>query len=214
MSRKLAIRLWAIAIVALTAATCGVVLAVAQSSHPQPLSTTQTLSPKQQFIANEQKQLAEAQAGPRAPKPPPSEVKVAPPTPCVPAVSLPFPDNRIHVANQGGPFGSSANFQAVSSWVGSVAAGSATYAVWSGADGSVSGAPGVAGVDVYTEQVAAGGCGVTFTPVGVFTESTAAGLLTITQIRGDWLQLSASGGSTIYFDLVTHRFAVALPMVR
>ncbi|MGH7721804.1 MAG: hypothetical protein ACRENL_03070 [Candidatus Dormibacteria bacterium] len=189
----------------MAAATIGVVLGVADAPNGP------ALSPKQQFVARERQQIADAQAAPRASKPPETSVVIPPPTPCVPPITLPFPDRLIHVGGQGGPFGSASNFYAVSSWVGSVSSTGPTYAIWSGLSGITSSTPGLSAVDVYIEQLASDGCGVNFIPVGVFTDSGTRGLLTITRIDGEWLQLTSSASTSVYFNLVRDVFSIGVP---
>ncbi len=87
----------------------------------------------------------------------------------------------------------------------------ATYAIWSGTTGVTSPASGVPAVDVYTEQVGSDGCGVDFIPVGIFTDPSTSGALTIAHINGDWLQLTSATSATVYFNFVSDGFSEAAP---
>lgn len=186
-------------------ATVGVVLAVASFRASAP--TGSVSSEKQQFLAHQDQQLASAQAAPRAAKVPLARPAPVAATPCNPAVGLPFPDGGIHNGGQGGPFGSSANFYAVSSWAGTFSPGGQTFAVWAGTTGEASSTPGLPAVDVYAEKVLPNGCGVDFTPVGIFVDSRAGGALTIARVAGNVITLTSPGSSRVYFSWITHAFS-------
>ena len=168
---------------------------------------TQPLSAKQSFDRGLAQQWARDAAEPQAPKTRAAAAHssaTAPPTSCVPP-ALPVGGGGIVNANQGGPFGSAANFVADSSWSGSL--GSTVYAVWAGQTGVASANPGGPALDVYLEQVDASGCGVIFQPVGIYAYPTAAGSLKIVAVSGASLQLGDTAGSTYAFDLTSRRFS-------
>ncbi len=197
MTTKLKRRLSAVAGLAALAAAIAGVLAESQSS---------AVTTKQQEELNIQNEIQSAQAAPRATKLPEATPPAVQTPVCTPAVMLPYPDSQIHVGGQGGPFGSAAEFYAVSSWAGS-AGGATTFAVWSGETGVATVSGGTAAVDVYTESVASEGCGVSYAPVGVFTDASLSGLLTIRSINGSTIELADSSGTLAYFSLAGDSFS-------
>jgi hypothetical protein len=181
-------------ILVVAATATGAILAVGRLSGRAPVA------PQPKLVANQQVPSAE-------PNPRTSPASTfAPATPCVPRVTLPYPDSRIRVAGQGGPFGSSENFWAGSSWAGAATSRGPTYAVWAGESGVGATPPSTSAVNVYTEQVSANGCGVDYRHVGVFTDSSLTGLLTIASSYGHWLRLTVAHSQTVYFDLLTDVF--------
>jgi hypothetical protein len=185
-----------------------VIVAAGNTPGPSPTASSQ----KADIEQREQQQIAQGQAGgltakqsalPNLRTPPPA-------APCA-QMTLPFPTGGISAHTQGGPFGSARAFAASSSWAGSVNSGSPTYAVWSGATGTPSGAPGTPAVTVYAESVAPGGCSVVYTPVGVFTATDVAGPLKIEGVAGRWLTLSSAAGQIRYFDIVADHFSQTSP---
>lgn len=181
-----------------------VAVAVAARAPTQP----PLLSQKQSYLSTERQRIIQGQAGGWAAK----QSALAnlqtpgPQPPCI-RIALPFPSGGIIPNRQGGPFGSSANFQAVSSWAGSTVQGGPVYAVWSGALPYPSGAPHASAVTVYTETLNGDGCGVTYSFVGTFTLGGVEPPVTIVAATGRWLTLSSPSGALWYFDVVGDRFA-------
>ena len=130
-----------------------------------------------------------------------------PAPPCI-RIALPFPSGGIIPNRQGGPFGSAAHFQAVSSWAGSAMPGGAVFAVWSGDKPEPGGYVGAAAVTVYTETLSGDGCGVDYAFVGTFTDADVSGPLMIVAASGRWLSLSSPTGQLRYFDLIGDRFSL------
>lgn len=141
----------------------------------------------------------------------PKSPYVAPPSPtaCVPHATP--PSEPINHANQGGPFGSGSNFSAISSWIGTTAAGGPTYGVWTGRTGVVSPTPGIAAVAVYRFTLAGDGCAFGPVLIGIFTEPAANGPLSIDSISGGWLYLSTPHGQRWFFALSSDHFSSSAP---
>ncbi|MGH7685884.1 MAG: hypothetical protein ACREN2_03600 [Candidatus Dormibacteria bacterium] len=201
-------RIWPVgAVVVPVLAGLGVAAVVASSAPTQSPLLTQ----KQQFIATEKQRIAQGQAGGAAAEESAlANLQTPLPAPPCNRVTLPFPSAGINPNRQGGPFGSSTNFQALSSWVGSTAPGGPVYAVWSGASGSPSGSAGAAAVTVYTETLAADECGVNYAHVGTFLVSGMQGPIRIIAASGRWLSLSDPAGQLRYFDLDADKFALSI----
>lgn len=198
--------LWAVAGVA--AAVGSVSIVIAAGSPNSPPSSSPSISAKQRILSNEAQSIAQGQAGGLSAKQS-ALANLSTPGPrvaCTP-IALPFPRGGVVTTRQGGPFGSAANFQAVSSWAGSASATGPVYAVWSGATSSASGSAAVASVDVYTETLSQDGCSVSYTHVGVFTTNDVVGPLAVVGASGHWLTLSSPSGQQRYFDLSKNNFA-------
>lgn len=198
--------LWAVAGVLVAVGSVTIVIAAGSSNSSPSLSPS--MSAKQRILSNEAQSIAQGQAGGLSAKQSAlaNLLTPGPRAACTP-ITLPFPKAGVLPGSQGGPFGSAANFQAVSSWAGSAAPAGPVYAVWAGAAGTTSGSAGLAAVDVYTETLSPDGCSVSYAHVGMYSTSDVAGPMTVVGASGQWLTLSTRSGEQRYFDLGKKNFA-------
>jgi hypothetical protein len=127
--------------------------------------------------------------------------------PCVPS---PTPSPGINAGPvQVGPDSWDA-FVTADQWIGpKPGSSSSLYQVFAGMTGDAATPPGVPAVWVNVITFSSDRCSTTGTTIGEFLDRIAGGTLTITSVAVPLVYLRSSKGTTLSFDLFTHRFAAA-----
>jgi hypothetical protein len=145
-----------------------------------------------------------------SPYPTPPVASKSPETSFPPCVPGPTPSPGINAGPvQVGP-DSWDTFVTSDQWIGPKPGSSLSlYQVFAGVTGDQATPPGVPAVWVNVITFSSDRCSTTGTAVGDFLDATAGGTLTITSVAVPLVYLRSAKGTTLSFDLVTHRFAAA-----
>lgn len=142
-----------------------------------------------------------------SPSPTPYLASKSPETSFPPCVPSPTPSPGINAGPvQVGPDLYDA-FVTSDQWIGpKPGSSSSLYQVFAGATGDQATPPGVPAVWVNIITFSSDRCSTTGTTIGDFPDAGAGGALTITSVAVPLVYLRSARGTTLSFDLVTHRF--------